>query len=60
MNTGTSDLNKAKKWAQANADVTGKPRWIFIPPNYTTYWISKTEIKGGHKIEPSMRVGRHD
>jgi hypothetical protein len=41
MNTNTNDLRRATERAQANANWSGRPRWLQLWNG--TLWISKTE-----------------
>ena len=43
MKLSTRDLKKAEEQAQANANSSGRPRWLFMYNG--TFWISKTEVK---------------
>lgn len=50
MNAG-NDYQKARAQAQANADYTKTPRWLF---NYGgTCWISKTPVQDSERIDPT-------
>lgn len=49
MNAGR-DLRKAVKRAQANANATKSPRWVHRYGG--CWWISKTPVEGGGKINP--------
>lgn len=43
MKLSTRELEKAEMQAQANADVSGQPRWLFMRNG--AFWISKTPVE---------------
>jgi len=58
MKLSTKDLKTAGAQAQANADVSGQPRWLFM--HNRAFWISKTPVKVvGYckKFEPRKVLG---
>lgn len=53
MNTRSSDRKFVRKWAQYNADATNTPRWIHLWNGQ--FWISRTPVEGGDRIDPKPK-----